>query len=154
MKKFLLTTAALLAMGATAVQAADMPVKAPHVHVWSWTGCYVGVQIGYKWGQARDITYAASTFAAVGSTAATPFNVNGALGGAEAGCNYQVGSWVFGIEVDGSWVAASGQNVEIGVVGGAGGNSLFRVMLSERWLATARGRIGYATGHWLWYVTA
>ena len=53
MKKLLLASAALMALsfGGNAVQAADMPVKvAKPVPVFSWSGCYVGVQVGYKWG--------------------------------------------------------------------------------------------------------
>ena len=57
MKKLLLATAALMALsfGGSAVQAADMPVKAVKpIPVFSWTGCYVGVQVGYKWGSSRQ----------------------------------------------------------------------------------------------------
>jgi opacity protein-like surface antigen len=55
---------AVLALMALAIpaSAADlptrMPVKAPIVPVWSWTGFYVGANLGYSWG--RSSTDAAS----------------------------------------------------------------------------------------------
>ena len=58
MKKFLLGGAALVAMFAGSAMAADMPVKAPvlkappPVAVYSWTGCYIGGNVG--WAHERD----------------------------------------------------------------------------------------------------
>ena len=52
MHKLLTAGVALLALGLSVpAKAADMPVKyvAP-APVFTWTGCYVGVHIGYKWG--------------------------------------------------------------------------------------------------------
>ena len=37
-------------------------------------------------------------------------DANGWLGGVQAGCNYQVGGWVFGIQGDYDWTNASGSN--------------------------------------------
>ena len=56
MKTLLSASAALLALSLTVpAKAADMPVKyvAP-APVFTWTGCYVGVHIGYKWGKSRQ----------------------------------------------------------------------------------------------------
>ncbi len=51
MKKILLGSVALIVMSAP-VLAADMPVKVkPLPPAWSWTGCYVGLNVGY--GAAR-----------------------------------------------------------------------------------------------------
>ena len=47
MKKLLLGSVALIVMSAP-VLAADMPVKVmPLPPAWSWTGCYVGLNVGY-----------------------------------------------------------------------------------------------------------
>ena len=47
MKKILLGSVALIVMSAP-VLAADMPVKVkPLPPVWTWTGCYVGLNVGY-----------------------------------------------------------------------------------------------------------
>ena len=105
MKKLLLASAALMALsvGGNAVQAADMPVKAPPVVVWNWSGCYVGVQAGYKWGKS-EVDYGQNTLGRpVGSQANDDITLNGALGGGTVGCQYQWGTWVWGVEGDFSW---------------------------------------------------
>ena len=61
MHKLLTAGVALLALGLSVpAKAADMPVKyvAP-APVFTWTGCYVGVHIGYKWGTSKpDVWWA------------------------------------------------------------------------------------------------
>jgi outer membrane immunogenic protein len=78
------------------------------------------------------------------------------LGGAQVGCNYQfAGGWVIGIEGDWSVTNKEGQS-QINQVTAAA-IAAFRsdtFSLQERWLGTARVRLGYAvTDKWLWYVT-
>jgi opacity protein-like surface antigen len=52
MRKLLATGGAIAAlMLAGAANAADMPIKAPVVEVWSWSGFYGGVHFGSAWGQ-------------------------------------------------------------------------------------------------------
>ena len=58
MKKLLLASVGVLALGVAAASAADlprrMPTKAP-IYVppaWSWTGPYVGINGGYGWGNS------------------------------------------------------------------------------------------------------
>jgi opacity protein-like surface antigen len=58
MKKLLLAGVALAALSGSAV-AADLrrPAYAPPPPVYSWTGLYWGVNVGYSWGEAkRDAT--------------------------------------------------------------------------------------------------
>jgi outer membrane immunogenic protein len=149
MKKFLLGSVGLAAMIAGPAMAADMPLKAPPpVAIFSWTGCYIGAHVGGKSGRS-EVHYGANTLAgpvASGTEATSPIRMSGALGGGQIGCNYQVGAWVFGIEGDGSAVQFDGQGVETLFTG-------FRVQTTEHWLATARGRLGYAQDKWLLYVT-
>ena len=150
MKKFLLGGVGLAAMIAGPAVAADMPLKAPPpVAIFSWTGCYVGAHVGGKSGRVSPIT-AGANFAGVpaGTSTSGSITMSGALGGGQIGCNYQVGTWVFGIEGDGSVVQADGQTNAI-----APANPLFRLQTTEHWLATARGRLGYAQDKWLLYVT-
>ena len=71
-----------------------------------------------------------------------------APGGFQGGCNYQVGAWVWGIEADGSATnksgqqnAATGPNLAIGP--NVFQNPLNFWELQERWLVTARGRLGW-----------
>jgi outer membrane immunogenic protein len=74
--------------------------------------------------------------------------------GAQAGYNWQNGNWVSGVEGDGQWV---NQRDSISITLGAPGNNINNdgLALSDtlRWLATLRGRLGYNSGDWLWYVT-
>ena len=70
------------------------------------------------------------------------FNANGALVGATIGYNMQTGVWVWGLEadVDYSWIKGKRR---------CGG----KCETHNTWLATARGRIGYAWDRWLPYIT-
>jgi len=159
MKSFLSISAALLALGLSVpAKAADMPVKyvAP-APVFTWTGCYVGVHIGYKWGKSsheygglfNGVPNNFGGLVPAGTDLTGDFNVNGPVGGAQGGCNYQTGVWVWGVEVDGGWSSASGQ---------ANPHPPYPFQTdvfttNERWLATARARLGWAADRWLWYVT-
>ncbi len=132
-----------------------MPVKYVAPTVFTWSGCYVGATIGYKWGRSTHTSTGLVNGVPGGVLAgldiAPQFNLDGVIGGGEAGCNWQAGSWVYGIEVDGSWSTAEGQANNYGP---PVGNPNFVSKTSERWLMTARGRLGYAADKWLWYVTA
>jgi len=161
MKKLLLASLALAAVGVTApAQAADMPVKyvAP-APVFTWTGCYVGVHVGYKWGQSKQ-TYGGTydgypyPYPPAGTDLTGNYDVNGPVGGAQGGCNYQTGAWVWGVEVDGGWSSASGQ----AYLRNDPAFAAFQLpshlyTTNERWLATARARLGWAADRWMWYVT-
>jgi outer membrane immunogenic protein len=137
-----------------AASAADMAVKAPPVVapvVFTWTGCYIGIEGGVKSARNRA-NYGVNTLVppiALGTPASPDFDFTGGLVGGTVGCNYQVGNWVFGVEGDGSWTSGSGDVPE--TLFAARG---FRIRSEERWLATYRGRIGYTfTPNWLVYVT-
>ena len=57
MHKLLTAGVALLALGLSVpAKAADMPVKyvAP-APIFTWSGCYVGATIGYKWGTQQAV---------------------------------------------------------------------------------------------------
>ena len=65
--------------------------------------------------------------------------------GAEVGCQYQSGHWVFGVAADGAWTRLTGQGVPP--------NPAFTVKANENWFGTVRGKIGIANDHRLLYVT-
>jgi outer membrane immunogenic protein len=160
MKKLLLASLALVAVGMTApANAADMPVKyvAP-APVFTWTGCYVGVHIGYKWGTSKQsygglLNGVPNNFLPLGTDLTDNYDVNGPVGGGQGGCNYQTGNWVWGVEVDGGWSSASGQASTAAGAIALNTNARYLYTTNERWLATARARLGYAADKWLWYVT-
>lgn len=87
--KLLASTASIMALLGASAYAADLPRKpyyAPPVviaPIYSWTGCYVGANIGTAWGFAETNG---------SSETNTAF-----AGGGQIGCDYQMGPWVIGI---------------------------------------------------------
>jgi outer membrane immunogenic protein len=143
MKRVLLAGVAALAIVTTvgAANAADiarreaMPTKAPvYAPIYNWTGAYVGINGGGGWGRS-DVS---APFASGG------FNTSGGVVGGTLGYNYQMGQTVFGVEGDVDW-----SNIRGSSVCGAG----FSCETKNSWLATARGRVGYAFDRFLPYVT-
>jgi outer membrane immunogenic protein len=122
---------------------APVYTKAPIVVPFSWTGFYVGVEGGGSWGRSKHVD------ALTGLDDTPTFNVNGGLVGGTAGYNWQTGNFVLGVEGDWSWVDEKGSAVDTGPAG----NPAFSSFTKEKWLATARGRAGYAANTALFYVT-
>src|SRR5258708_30428514 len=104
MKKFLLATVALVALGATVpALAADLAARpytkaAPYVAqpIYNWTGFYIGGHLGGAFSSNNNFN---------GLT--TGNNNNGRfLGGVQVGADYQFApNWVLGIEGQYSWLA-------------------------------------------------
>jgi outer membrane immunogenic protein len=145
MKKFLLAGVALSAFIAGPAMSADLPVRGPVYKgpppvatYYSWTGCYVGGHVGGLWVQ-KDWTDAVFN-QNIGS-----HDANGWLGGAQVGCNYQVGAWVFGIQGDYAWTDASGSSANVL-------NPLGTISSSVNNLSSVTGRVGYAWDRFLGYV--
>ena len=139
MKKTLLATVALVGLAAPAM-AADLPVKyrppPPPPVYFSWTGCYIGGNVGGVWVE-KEIT------GPLGGTL-TGDASSGAVG-LQAGCNYQfAGGWVIGIQGDYDWINAGFER-----------NSVFfdaTTSLRAKSVASLTGRIGYAWDRFLGYV--
>lgn len=97
----------LLAIGSISASAADMRMrtKAPPIAVapvYSWTGFYVGGNIGYGWGNADTFFNplpSAAQFVNLLPQTLSP-NPSGVLGGVQAGYNWQAGRFVIGVETD------------------------------------------------------
>jgi len=144
MFRSLLAAAALFVLAGTPTLAADMALKAPPPPpVPSWTGCYVGAELGYGW----DNSAHSFNNGAVGGTS-TP---KGALGGGLLGCNYQISRVVVGVE--GDFEAANITNG--GYVNMTDGTSSGSANLTTD--GSVRGRLGlvvwdrsllYATAGW------
>lgn len=143
MKRLLLSVAAGLLVAAMAAPsfAADLPRKAPAYSappVFSWTGFYAGINGGYGWGTS-------SWSSAVTSGSPKP---KGGLVGGTLGYNMQTGVWVFGIEgdFDATWLKGTDSS-------GTGLCSGIGCQTKNSWLATVRGRVGYAFDRWLPFIT-
>ena len=173
MKKFLLGGAASVAMFVGPAMAADMPVKAPVlkappvVAAYSWAGCYVGGTVGADRGSSRfswtGITESATAFAA-GAATVLPAAANarlgdtGITGGGEIGCNFQSGAFVYGVEGDWEYTGLSANRTATSLGLGNGGNpAIVPGAITESWksswLATVRGRAGFAVDRVLFYGT-
>jgi outer membrane immunogenic protein len=132
---------------------------------------------GYNSNGSTALILGAPGAAPLGVAAVAPgqitsgFSTGGLLGGGYGGCNYQFGAIVVGVE--GDWQAVNkegqGQFVPYGpptaagltpgipfvapVLGIAGFANNNWLSAKERWIATARGRVGYAIDKWLFFAS-
>ncbi|MDF2972412.1 MAG: hypothetical protein K0R61_2862, partial [Microvirga sp.] len=145
MKKILLASVALFGF-AGAASAADLPMRAAPpapiiaaAPLFTWTGFYVGVNAGYGWSN--------DDFDAV--DLADEDDDGGFVGGAQVGYNYQIGSFVVGLEGD-------IQYADFGADGtfDFDGDGVFDDDFdSSDWFGTVRARAGVAFDRALIYAT-
>ena len=123
-----LQTSAVCVVTGSVAFGADQPRKAtPYFSpapVATWSGFYAGVNAGWGWAKAD-----ATVLGVSGSS-----NLDGAIGGAQVGYNWQSGAMVFGAEAD---LQASNQRKDDTFAG---------VTVTQRipYFGTLRGRLGYA----------
>src|SRR5215831_17423849 len=115
------------------------PVYAPPP--FSWTGFYVGANIGGAWAH-RDV---ADTFLGVDFGGGNNRGVF--IGGGQLGYNWQVGYAVLGIEADFDG-AANNNNTGTVFIPSVG---TIQVTSNNRWITTVAGRFGVTNGPWLFY---
>src|SRR5260221_4925615 len=141
MMKRILAAGFALWFGGTAY-AADVPVPykaSPPAQVFTWTGCYVAGNGGG--GRAHD------DWQPVAGTTLAPVRASGWCAGVQGGCDYQVSSFVFGVEGQFDWADMHG----IALVIPPGGGTGLQLSSSLDRFATATGRIGYAFDRVLLY---
>jgi outer membrane immunogenic protein len=149
MKKLLLATAATVALlGATsASRAADMAVKAPPpppmmVPIFTWTGFYIGGNLGAAWAQ-RTVTDAfGNNF--------TRSSDGRFIGGGQLGYNWQFTNFVLGVEGDIDWIARNNNNGTAAVLINGGGPFVV-TSTDSNWVGTLAARFGWAVDHLLLY---
>jgi len=131
MKRIALAAMGMALLGfAASAEAADLYApRAPYtvnqpLNAYSWAGPYLGGNLGYEWGSVRN----------------NPTKPSGFTGGAQAGYNWQMGHWVFGVEGD--------------IEGTAAEDTFAPWKFSNPWFGTLRGRAGYAMNNILFYGTA
>lgn len=155
--------AAVISLGtAGAASAADMAVKArplpPPVPVFTWTGCFIGGNVGGLWADKSwnvapgDPSINPNTGIVVG----TPFGshtADGWMGGVQAGCDYQFAgsNWVIGIQGDYDWADARGRSVDFVNNTFFGTTGYFDETKVDS-IASVTGRLGYAWNRLLGYV--
>ena len=131
-----------------AALAADLSVKArpappPPPPPFSWTGFYIGGNLGGAWAQGNNVTD--SLF---GLNFGNGNNNGVFIAGGQTGFNYQISNFVLGVEGDFDW-AMNNNNTSGGVV--VPGVGTFRVTSNDRWISTAAARFGMAYDRWLFY---
>jgi outer membrane immunogenic protein len=156
-RKFLLASVGALALTGSAALAADLPSRAPPpvyvppAPIFTWTGIYVGGQIGYAWGGGSDNFTGYDPFSGLGIATSIAGTPNGVIGGANVGYNLQINQWVVGLEgsVDGTSLSTS-TNASLPILG-----SLFNVNAntSANIQGSIRGRVGIAWDRALIYAT-
>jgi opacity protein-like surface antigen len=142
------------------VKAAPGPVNFPV----NWTGFYVGGVGGGAFGGHADATFETPSpdTTILNSLPGATFSsrLAGVLGGGEIGYNYQMGSWVFGLEGDFVWTNARSSKACGIMVAPATPDAPFNALFDSTchdkldWLATVTGRVGYSWGRALYYVKA
>ena len=133
--------AGLTAIGivaAVAASAADLPVKAPPLIVpYSWTGCYVGGSFGSLFAERNWRS-------APGDLLIAEMEPTDLTLGIQGGCNYQISSWVLGVQGDYGWTNATGTGPDQ-LIGGF----TDRVKIDS--ISSATARLGYAIDRFLVY---
>jgi len=154
MRRLLLAGAGAIALLGGPSNAADLaPVYAPPpplVAVFNWTGCYIGGNGGGIWANSN---WGDTILGGFGNN--TP---SGALGGAQAGCNYQAsgasyhtGGLVVGIQGDYDWTninSSIANGIPLAVAVGLTDQTQIKS------LASVTGRVGGAWDRFLAYVKA
>src|ERR1700738_2215668 len=150
MKKFLLVTVGLVALGIAApASAADLAARPytkappPVVAIYDWSGFYIGANGG---GGGSHKCWDVTSFR--GPVA--PFregchDATGGVVGGQIGYRWQTAGWVFGLEAQGDWADLKGSNVSVFI---------------PRWTNNSKidafglftGQVGYAWNNVLWYV--
>lgn len=185
-KQNILALAGLLigVVAASVASAADMAVKArpaPLPEVWSWSGFYIGGNVGGAWSDnsrdyAMPFTTPGNIFVNCGAPAgvalpvlvgANPYDLStgcsrpsSAIAGGQIGYNWQAGTWVYGLEADGAWqrliehsYTRFGTNTAAGAPIGSVATDTTYFRSEQGPIGTFRGRVGYAPGNWLLYAT-
>jgi outer membrane immunogenic protein len=141
-RRLLLSTAAMAAAGSAL--AADLPygqgpsAYAPPVPIFTWSGFYLGAQLGYAWG-SNNLSGWGPGYAFSGVS----YTPNGVVGGAHVGYNLQFNQIVAGVEGD---VDGTGISKSYGF-----GSVVYGTQVPVQ--GSIRGRLGFAVDRALFYVT-
>ena len=126
-------------------RAADIPLKAPHLRpAFDWSGFYIGGHTGYGRGMSSAVLSDPLPVSVTGSV------FSGVIGGVQGGYNVLLSSGlVLGVEADLTFPNYFTSNKIVSTLTGARSE----VVEAFDYAGTVRGRIGYASGHWLVYAT-
>jgi outer membrane immunogenic protein len=172
-------TGSALFTGMAAASAADMALKAAPIPMapapFSWTGFYIGANVGGAWtgnNGGSDFAPLFPPFIVLPPAVAIPTVIpgqlaslvgdgrrSGVIGGGQIGYNWQVNQFVLGVEADAVGSGLKGSTASASRTIGA---PIFAVPVTQtvtvdfghiEWMATFRGRAGFAVNQALFYVT-
>ena len=154
MKKLIVAVAALTAISGVAV-AADMPTKAPAAVVaQTWTGAYIGGNVGGVRASFDPLWIADPAFfpfsgPGIAEASRNRLSDTGVIAGGQIGYNWQSGSSVAGIEADFNYTGIEKDRTTL--IGGflAGTGSFLTQTVRSHWLSTIRGRLGFVAAAWV-----
>ena len=144
MRQLVSAVSCSLLFASSGATAADIPTRpsmpTTRAAVFDWTGFYAGVNAGYGSGKIED-----EFFDGNASDGTSSLKFDGAIVGAQAGFNFQSGTFVWGIEGDiqKTWMKGTGSFF----------SGDLALDFEVPWFATLRGRAGIASGPSLFYVT-
>jgi outer membrane immunogenic protein len=146
MRKFLLSTVGLLALGIGApASAADLAVKAPPPAplpvVYNWNGFYIGANGG--WAQSRNCLDFITTVGAVIGDGCR--DRSGGVVGGQIGYRWQFNQWVFGLEAQGDWVDLSSERISLV-------DPTFSTRVKTDGIGLFTAQLGWASNAWLFYI--
>lgn len=149
MKNLCFGSVALIALAAAGpAVAADTRAKAPVykaapaavVAAYNWTGCYIGLHAGGVASSVDRFWPVTDHYQLAGTSLSDDYTSIAA--GGQVGCNYQVGSWVFGIEATGSLV--DGDERTTSAIGPSAGPPPIIFAIETEAIYTITGRLGWA----------
>jgi len=133
---------------------------APEPECFNWSGFYVGAFGGYKFASVNTDLDATGSWgllpldqAAIEDHTANNLDAHGGEVGGLIGFNFQMGCWVFGIEGDGGYMFLRDSFDSNTFFMPTASDKSIQQAFRTNYLATFGGRIGYAIGNWLPYVT-
>lgn len=145
--KSIFAIVAALGLSATASQAADV---VPGSSAYDWSGFYFGLNAGVALNNSEvnidmeDLDLFDQSLTGEDAVFTS---------GASIGYNWQIDSFVFGVEADINYIGFSGDNREDYNDISAVQFATRRVSFDSEWFGTLRGRLGYAADNFLIYGT-
>jgi outer membrane immunogenic protein len=154
MKRMLIGIAAIASLAATSAFAADLPVKAPVYKapepVFTWTGFYAGLNIGYSAGDVNNSTTIDRFLTGLplpgvlNGTNSARSAVNGMIGGGQFGYNWQITNWLVGLEADFQGSDQHGWSSTTCLACSDDGTNIVTTLNEHLdWFGTVRGRAGF-----------
>jgi outer membrane immunogenic protein len=143
MRKLVIAAIASLSLAEPSV-AGGLEASHDAAPAWNWTGCYAGGNAGGLWGSSEKWIVRTQGGAFEGQSVGE-HDLSGWIGGIQAGCDYQTGGFVIGVQGDYGWSNADGTHASTRETG------VFYHSEVEA-LASVTGRVGYAWDRLLGYV--